>query len=132
MKKLLLLICVMSLFITGCNDIPVRDRSVDLDLTVFSAVMLAAEYDKILGNPNRYLGQTIKAKGSFLTFFFNDRDYNFIVLREIDACCVERFEIKWDGDFPPEGTMMEIVGVFSRYEDSGRAFHYLAVEEMSF
>jgi hypothetical protein len=135
----------MFLILAGCTadeqgyENPSPAARIDVDLTVLSSTMLSAAYDNIALNPGSYIGQTIKAAGSYSAFFWNetDRYYHYVSVKDGAGCCQGWFEFVWSGnrvypdDYPEDGTKIEMTGVFGSYEELGRVFYYLAVDDIT-
>jgi hypothetical protein len=69
----------------------------------------------------------------------HNREFNYvtIVVGDVFCCPSEGFELRLTGDaaardgFPAQNTRIEVVGVLGRYEELGRGFLYLAVDELT-
>jgi len=140
MKRLLTLVCLVSLLLSGCSaNSPADDEIATLDLTILGSTMQSAEYGNMMRNPEAYRGTTIKARGSYMAIFSenDDRYFHFIVTKEGDICCQERFEFilndknAFPGDYPEEQAIIEIVGVFDSYNENGITRFFLDVEEIN-
>jgi len=139
MKKcliLFLLLCLTGLLMTGCSESSEANADgIDVDLSALSSTMLSAQYNNIMTSPNRYIGKTIKVRGSYAAFFSEAAGgyRHYVITKEGDDCCTEGFEFIWSGEHEPleEGVKIEAVGVFSSYEEAGRTWYYLAVDELS-
>ena len=109
------------------------DIDVDIDLVAMSDTMVYAALLNIMRNPIPHLGQTIRVGGSYQPFFWHETGsyYHFVVVEGQAGCCPQRMEFMrgddyvFPADFPAEGAMIEVIGVFSR---AGQWF-YLAVDE---
>ena len=157
MKKLvsiLSLLCFLLTAAAGCakNDAAVADagiseagggllntsKNVDIDLTVLSSTIMYAEVNSIMTKPDDYLGKTIRMKGPYRASFYDATNlyYHYVIVEDAAACCVQGLEFVWSGehvypeDYPKEDTKIEVTGVFSRYDELGRAYYYLAVDEI--
>ena len=111
-----------------------RREGVDIDLVAMSDTMVYAALLNIMRNPTNHLGQTIRVSGSYQPFFWHETGsyYHYVVVEGQAGCCPQRMEFMrgnnyvFPVDFPAEGTMIELIGVFSR----GDHWFYLAVDEM--
>ena len=103
-----------------------------IDLTAMSGTMAYATVANILQNVSSHLGDTIRVRGIYEPFFWEQagRYVHYISVDGVLGCCGARFEFVLSGEqiFPPEGTLIELVGVFSRYTEFGQTFSYLAVD----
>ena len=111
---------------------------VDIDLTVLSATVLSAELMNIIINSEDYLGKTIRVSGTYYNLFFEQTGsyYHYVITKAGDECCQEGMEFRLSGDpvfpddFPRMRTIIEVEGVFSTYEELGREYYYLAVDDI--
>ena len=108
-------------------------RKVDVDLTLLGSTMLYAEVNKMMTNPDDYIGKTVKANGFYAASFYEGSYYHFVLVDGVDACCPEGLMFIWSGEhsypdeYPDEGTNIEIVGTFDSYE--GFDFPYYCFED---
>ena len=143
MKKtsvLLLLLILVALSAAACGDDArpnaAQDTNVDLDLSAFGTTIVHAELNNIMSSPSDYLGKTIRMRGPYYYGYLGETEqrYNFIAVEIADACCINGIEFIWDGDnafpdgYPKETAMIEVTGVFSRYEDPDGIFYYLEAD----
>ena len=112
-----------------------RQGSIDIDLTAMSSTMVYAAVLNIMRSPGRHAGQTIRVSGTYHPFFWDETGlyYHYVIVDGQPGCCPQRMEFKlsdnyvFPDDFPPEGAMIEITGVFGSYQEMGHTFFYLAV-----
>ena len=157
MKKLvsiLTLLCFLLMTAAGCakNDAAVADagisgargglsnadKNVDIDLTMLSSTIVYAEVNSIMTTPDDYIGKTIKMKGPYNASFYDATNlyYHYVIVEDAAACCVQGLEFKWKGehlypeDYPQEDSKIEVTGVFSSYEELGKTYYYLAVDDI--
>lgn len=116
---------------------PEADRAVDIDLTKLSSTMVYAEVNSIMMNPEKYLGKSIKIHGEYYARFYDpmQKFYHFVIIFDALACCEQGLEFNMAGgnyaypdDYPPDATMVEIVGVFESYEEEGETWHRVRTE----
>ena len=113
-------------------------EDIDIDLTLLGPTMVSAQVFWMMISPEEFLGQTVRVRGSYYTFFWYEanKPLHFIVLDLTPGCCGQAFEfilpynIVADIGYIPENAVIEIVGVFTNYEMFGNLFHYLAVHEI--
>ena len=133
-------------FATGCSDSAetsasdstARSGEVDMDLTGLSGTILSAQLFNITDNPSFYVGQTMRIQGQFFSYDFDGNYFtNIIVSQDVAGCCVEGMEFVWDDrvhvfpdDYPEQDANIEVVGVYSTFEENGRVFYYLAVDDL--
>ena len=113
-----------------------------VDLTALSSTMVYAEVYNILVYPEDYIDKTIKMRGYYsptLNYYGQpDLYYHFVVIEDATECCRQGLEFIWDGehaypdDYPAENTLIEVVGIFGRYEDEfGDVHYYVAVDDIT-
>lgn len=110
-----------------------------VDLTVLSSTMVYAEVYNMMSYPEDYLGKTIKMIGLYYPGYFEqtDKTYHFAVIADAAACCSQGIEFIWNGehkypdDYPEEGSIIEITGIFKSYEESGETYYYVATDEIN-
>ena len=140
MKKCLytvLLLCFLCVVATGCSG-ENNPNNIDMDFTRMSGTMVYAAVVEMLQSPNEHLGKTVKARGEYMPFFFEPTGlyYHYIVIEGPPGCCPVRLEFILDGDYvfpddyPDEDTAIEIIGIFSSYEELDQTWHYLAIDEI--
>lgn len=125
--------------VTGKRETIAANGRVDIDLTVLSSTMVYAEVYNIMTDPETYLGKTIKVRGPYYPDYDDQsgRCYHYIVIEDATACCAQGLEFIWignhayPGDYPAEGTRIEVTGVFGEYEEFGEIYYYLTVDGIS-
>ena len=69
-------------------------------------------------NLNDYLGKTIKMQGLIYSYEDGNGDICYAVVRNTPGCCgndgLAGLDIRYDGEYPEEGTWVEIVGVIGK------------------
>ena len=142
----LLLLCLICAFATGCKDsqpqiavVPEDVKKVDVDLTTLGSTMVYAEVTSMMNNPDDYFGKTIKMSGPYAVAFYNETGlyYHYVIVEDATACCQGGLEFIWNGDhvypddYPEEKSSIEVEGVFGSYEELGRTYYYLAVDDIA-
>ncbi len=136
---LILALCLASLVLTSCGGGDGRPemkatsegqvsqveavRPVDLDLTKLSGTVVYSQVYDMVAQPEAYLGQRIKMKGSFSYFKDPDtqQEYFAAVIADATACCAQGIEFVWKGehtyplDYPPPDAEITVTGTFSPY-----------------
>ena len=145
MKKhfLILLMSLICLTATACSTIESYNEEsatdiVDMNLAGISSTVVYAAIVNILQNPENYLGKTIRISGDYHTFYFEpfDRYFHFVSIEGPTGCCPQALKFIYGSDrtsldnYPTENALIEVVGVFSSYEEMGRHFYYLAVDNL--
>jgi len=136
---------VTILLIAGCAESSLIENSpmqaveeIDIDLVRMGPTMVSAQVFWIMLSPEDYLGQVIRIMGSYYAFYWEEGEMqlHYIVLDLTAGCCGQAFEFKLPAHivdavgYPSEGSVIEIVGVFSSYEMWDNVFYYLAVREI--
>ena len=148
MKKYLILIVLVLLFsMIGCSDKKESDpidsdsnsvisQKIDSDLTKLSDIMLLAEVNNMIMQPDKYLGQTIKVRGNYYISELGDSEtiYHLVLIPDSTGCCYQGFEFVWEGNhtYPEEETEIIVTGVYSMAEDEDSYYYYLQATDVSF
>lgn len=112
-------------------------KFIDVDLTVLSSTMIYSEVYNMMVNPDDYLEKTIKVSGPYNAAYLEDtgKYYHFVVISDATACCQNGIEFIWDDnshvypdEYPESNTIIELVGVFSSYEELGETYYYLKTD----
>ena len=146
--------CLILALIAGCADkggsssesndpnpqaASVVSGSVDVDLTTLSSTVVYAEVYNMLTRPEGYMGKTIKLNGPYASSYYAETDlnYHYVIIEDAAACCQNGLEFIWNGehrfpdDYPEEESRIEVIGVFGSYEELGRTYYYLSVDNLS-
>ena len=142
MKKAVLGLILLVLFITGC-----RGGSDDSGIVEIRENMFLTQVNDINLNYREYLGRTIKLEGFILRNHWNERDYYFVVRNGPDCCGNDGeigFEISWNPDndgsgqpmdqrnsFPDVDEWVQAVGVLNSYDFMGQPFLFLTLSELN-
>ncbi|MBR3344340.1 MAG: hypothetical protein IKG34_09100 [Solobacterium sp.] len=98
-------------------------ENIDIDLTVMSSTMVYSQVSEIMADPDAYVGKIMKMKG-LLTVFHSEETgkyYFGCLIQDATACCAQGIEFELAGDYqypddyPPENTVITVVGVFDTY-----------------
>jgi len=132
----ILILCISS--VSCSNDKKSDSGAIDVDFASLSATIAEALYYNVVNNAADYMGQRIRATGTYypMTYPQNDYIYHYIIVVQGDECCQLYFEfrlpeddIDYD-DFPPAMTYIEVTGILSRYVEKGASYIYLADSEI--
>ena len=101
------------------------DFDAELDLTEMSSTMVYAEVSNMVNTPDKYLGKTVKIKGSFDVFTDpNTKKYYYsCMVKDATACCANGIEfapqkdLKYPDDFPNVGMPVTVGGTFETYKE---------------
>jgi hypothetical protein len=151
MKKVLSILkslCLLCMLAAGCAEKAGTPAEVAelttkaipgfVDLTKLSSTMVYAEVYNIMSSPTDYEGKTIKAGGLYKAerYELAGPYYHFVVIADAAACCAQGLEFAWTGDhaypkdYPKDGALIEVTGVFGRYEEKGHTYYHLVVDEI--
>jgi hypothetical protein len=131
--RILLLPLILALLIPGCSD----NSNEVIDLSIMNQTMLSAAYDTILNNRDNYLGKTIKVRGRYAAYYWDvtGRHHHYVMVKPGDTCCAGDFEFTWSGaypgDYPEDGAIVELTGVYSTYSANNKIFYYLDATEFT-
>ncbi|MBQ7725836.1 MAG: hypothetical protein IJT66_01695 [Clostridia bacterium] len=103
---------------------------VDVDLTVLSSTMVYSEVYNMVSRPENYLGKTVKMKGAFSVYHEETTGNNFFacLIADATACCSQGIEFTlgkdyvYPNDYPQEGDLITVQGVFDTYEEEGQQY----------
>lgn len=126
------------------NEAATETSEVDVDLTDMSSTMVYSEvYNMVVNDPDSYMGKTIKMQGMLATYDANPDpelnlgvDYFFaVVVEDATACCQQGLEFVWEGhdtpdDFPPDGTVITVTGVFDSYDVGGLPMYHIVASSV--
>ncbi|MBR1393027.1 MAG: hypothetical protein IJ561_04255 [Ruminococcus sp.] len=109
------------------EDQVVKNGDIDVDLTSLSQTLGYAQLNTMLQDPASYLGQKVKAKGTFAytTDPTTGGEYFAVFIQDVSACCNQELEFVLSGDFsypedyPEIGAEIVIEGTFNQYEENG-------------
>lgn len=110
----------------------------DVDLTSMSSTMVYAEVSNIMTNPDKYFGKRIKIGGLYYASYFDETDlyYHYVIISDATACCKQGIEFIWKGehtypdDYPEEDAIVEIIGIFGKYDELDKTYYYLSVDSI--
>ena len=133
MKKLLILIILISLFACNTNkkeetiieeiEIPqeeeIQEEETYMDLTFMTGTVIYAEVINILTNPSEYANKRIKIKGLFTTGKDNEDNLIFgCLIPDATACCAQGVQFvlvddyRYPYDYPELGEDIIVEGDF--------------------
>ncbi len=116
----------------------VSNGEYDVDLTNLDSNMIYAVVYDMVYNTNDYMGQHVKAKGTFS--YYQDsttgNEYFAVLISDATACCAQGIEFVLDGDYnypddyPEIGTEITVVGDFNAYEENYTTYVQLTDAEI--
>lgn len=116
------------------------EEGIDVDLTRLNSTMIFSEVNRMMYEPEEFLGKTIRMAGQFALAFGYDEDgevnpeqvYFACIIPDATACCSSGIEFERVGeyrypeDYPEEGDDITVTGVFEMYEEYGMEYYHLA------
>ena len=116
------------------------EEGIDIDLTRLNSTMVFSEVNRMVYEPEEFLGKTVRMSGQFALAFGYDEDgevnpeqvYFACVIPDALACCSSGIEFErageyqYPGDYPDEGDDITVTGVFEMYEEYGLEYFHLA------
>ena len=127
MKKTAFLALLLSLaLLSGCMSEPV-----DVDLTKLSSTFVYSEVYNMVTNPDDYRGKLVKMDGTMNRYTTTSRELYACLILDATACCAQGIAFEWAGEhapseYPPEGSLITVVGTFDTFEEDGVTYCYLA------
>ena len=97
------------------------DKSkIDIDITDNYFI---AQTNDIYMNYGEYEGKTVRLEGYFYVYQeYSTGENYYAVIRNSPGCCgndgLAGLDIKYDGEYPPEKTWIQVIGKISKYSDS--------------
>lgn len=101
-----------------------------MDLSAMSTTMAMAQLTAMQYEPESYLGQTIKMRGTFAVGYGETRNYYYCLIADATACCQQGLEFLWEGhtfpdDYPEPGAEIIVEGVFDTYLEDNYTYMQL-------
>ena len=112
--------------LSGCASQPV-----DVDLTKLSSTFVYSEVYNMVTNPDDYIGKTVKMDGTMNRYTTSSRELYACLILDATACCAQGIAFEWAGEhapseYPPQGSIITVVGTFATFEEDGVTYCYLA------
>jgi len=135
----LFILLLTGIFALNCSNDVKNDEGIDVDLSVLSITMAQAEFENIITNFEKYMGQVIRATGTYYSIIddITGDYYHYIIIIPGDECCQMGFEFKRDGeyaepdDYPERNAVIMVTGILSKGDDHGFPYLYLSSGEMT-
>ncbi len=116
------------------------EEGIDIDLTRLNSTMVFSEVNRMMYEPEEFLGKTVRMSGQFALAFGYDEAgevdpeqvYFACIIPDALACCSSGIEFErageyqYPGDYPDEGDDITVTGVFEMYEEYGLEYFHLA------
>ena len=125
-KTFICLLLAAALLLTGCASQPI-----DVDLTKLSSTFVYAEVYNMVTNPEDYIGKTVKMDGTMNRYTTSSRELYACLILDATACCAQGIAFEWEGEhapseYPPQGSIITVIGTFDTFEEDGVTYCYLA------
>ena len=115
-------------------------EGIDIDLTRLKGNMIYSQVNRMVYEPDEFIGKTVRMSGRFAFAYGYDENgevnpeqvYFACIIPDATACCSSGIEFERDGewrypdDYPDEGDDITVTGVFERYEEYGMEYFRLA------
>ncbi len=109
--------------------------TVHLDLTDMSATMVYSQVFDMVSYPSTYVGQVIKASGTFNSVYYDEisTGYTFIIINDATGCCPQGLEFitTKEIDLPEPGTEIELTGVFEAYSTGQFTYYRIVTNDIT-
>ena len=132
---ILLTAVVLSLMLAGCGSGGSKkqdaedetERTVDIDLPSMSATMVYSQVYDMIVDPDAYMGKVVRMEGVYTVYNSEEtgNHYTSCIIQDATACCAQGMEFvltdnySYPEDYPEEGDIVEVVGVFDTYREGG-------------
>lgn len=136
----LCLVLSIMLALSGCSGSSkaTAPAAIDVDLTQLGSTMVYSEVFNMMTTPDDYVGKVIKMSGPMSTLNASDTGltYYSVIISDATACCQQGMEFEWTGhsaaDYPPEGTVVTVTGVFETYMENDMQFCHIVSDDVQF
>jgi len=140
--SILLVIFLVSTLVAGCSQKTETGANIDvidLDISELSGVLAYSQVVNINESPDDYMGKVIKLNGLYFSSYYDKTDtyYHYVLVGDEALCCQTGLEFVWKGehaypnDYPERQAEIELIGVFGSYEELGKTYYCLEVEDLS-
>ena len=134
MKKILVTILsvLMILAFAGCEDDTPNYAKVRVDLTKLNSTMVYSEVYNMVNEPQKYVGKTVRMKGTFQVYEGAERNYYACIISDATACCQSGIEFvlagdhEYPNDYPAIGSTITVSGVFDTYKEGDTLYCQLS------
>lgn len=97
----------------------------DVDLTTLNPNMVYAQVYDMVSDSEKYVGKSVKARGTFAYYKEDDgRELFAVIIKDATACCAQGIEFVLDGDYkypddyPELDAEITVTGKFNFYEEN--------------
>ena len=118
---------------------PAENDAIDLDISQLNNMLVYSQVVSILDDPDKYLEKTIKIKGQYNSLYYEpiQKYCHYVVVGDASLCCQAGIEFIWTGDhthpddYPADKKIIEVVGLFSSYEEFDEIYYALTVDDIT-
>ena len=110
---------------TRIDEATLKNGDIDIDLTGLNPNMLYAQVYEMTADPEKYVGKTVRANGTFA--YTTDREsgneFFAVFIADAAACCSQGLEFRREGefsypdDYPEIGAPIVVTGTFNTYKE---------------
>ena len=101
------------------------EDGIDVDLTKLGSTLVYSEVYDMMVEPDNFIGQTIRMEGLYAVYHdeVTGKYYHACIILDATACCQSGIEFEltdayaFPDDYPEEGGMICVKGVFDTYEE---------------
>ena len=110
---------------TRIDEAALKNGDIDIDLTGLNPNMLYAQVYEMTADPEKYVGKTVRANGTFAytTDPESGNEFFAVFIADAAACCSQGLEFRREGefsypaDYPEIGAPIVVTGTFNTYKE---------------
>ena len=110
---------------TRIDEATLKNGDIDIDLTGLNPNMLYAQVYEMTADPEKYVGKTVRANGTFAytTDPESGNEFFAVFIADAAACCSQGLEFRREGEFsypaddPEIGALIVVTGTFNTYKE---------------
>ena len=110
---------------TRIDEATLKNGDIDIDLTGLNPNMLYAQVYEMTADPEKYVGKTVRASGTFAytTDPESGNEFFAVFIADAAACCSQGLEFRRKGefsypaDYPEIGAPIVVTGTFNTYKE---------------
>ncbi len=110
---------------TRIDEATLKNGDIDIDLTGLNPNMLYAQVYEMTADPEKYVGKTVRANGTFAytTDPESGNEFFAVFIADAAACCSQGLEFRREGefsypaDYPEIGAPIVVTGTFNTYKE---------------
>lgn len=128
MKKWIGLALTALLLVSCGRQAAQGGQDVDIDLTKFSTDMAYSVVNRMLTEPQQYVGKTVRVAGGYSAFLdeATGNVYRVCMIADADGCSDQGMEfILAEGEYPELESDITVTGTLQTYEENGTQYCHL-------